>query len=459
MNTEIELFQGIFISIWLVIVLIILDWLLMWSFYYQVSKVKIKKQYIVYTVAWHALVIAVQYGVSLFVDQFELTYLLWIPFFYWIGRKQHFSKRLSLFYGFFPTLIILIFSMLYGFAGAYFFPSLDKHLPAASLVLAAVVVLLTNFLIFKIFKVDVVTLQESDPKVNKILVHPLLGVSGSLFLAYTALIQFVDRIEEWVDHPIFQYSFYLIFAGPVIYFLLLMYWNTQSKKYLAHLLEVEKERHYEDLSRYTREIESLYQDIRGFRHDFGNLLISLKESIESENIEEIQTVYSDVLEKAEVKMNQRAMELVELANVKVDAVKSILSSKILFAKEHGVMMTVEISQEMTEVPIDLMDFIRMLSILLDNAIEAAIKSEEKQVIVAFIIEDKQMTLIVQNNREEAPLSITKVFEQGYSTKGENRGTGLATVQELVDMYKGMHIETALTDDTFKQTLRMEGEVG
>lgn len=458
MNTEVELFQGFFTSIWLVFILIVLDWILLWSFYYQVSKVKIKKRYILYTIAWHAVVIAVQYLAGLFIDQTDLVMSLWIPFFYWIGRKHEFSKRLSLFYGLFPLLVILIFSMLYGFAGAYFFPSLDKHLPAASLVLAVIFVLLTNFVIFRIFKVDVMTLQGSDPKINKILVNPLLGVTGSLLLAYIVVIQLVYNVDEWVNNSLAQYVFYLIFAGPIIYFILLMYWNTQSKKYLAHLLEVEKERHYEDLSRYTREIESLYQDIRGFRHDFGNMLISLKESIESEDIEDIRSVYTDVLEKAEVKMNQRAMELVELANVKVDAVKSILSSKILFAKEHQVSMTVEINQEMTEVPIELIDFIRMLSILLDNAIEAAMKSEEKQVMVAFIIEREQLTLVVRNNREETPLSVTKIFEQGYSTKGEGRGTGLATVQELVDTYRDLHLETTLTDDTFTQTLHMGGEI-
>ena len=37
----------------------------------------------------------------------------------------------------------------------------------------------------------------------------------------------------------------------------------------------------EDLSNYSHQIESLYNEIRSFRHDYANILISLKSGIES----------------------------------------------------------------------------------------------------------------------------------------------------------------------------------
>ena len=51
------------------------------------------------------------------------------------------------------------------------------------------------------------------------------------------------------------------------------------------------------MSRYMAEIQSLYSIVRGFRHDLGNLVISMSLAIEEENIPEIQRIHREVLEK------------------------------------------------------------------------------------------------------------------------------------------------------------------
>ena len=46
------------------------------------------------------------------------------------------------------------------------------------------------------------------------------------------------------------------------------------------------------------EIQSLYSIVRGFRHDLGNLVISMSLAIEKENIPEIRRIHREVLEKS-----------------------------------------------------------------------------------------------------------------------------------------------------------------
>lgn len=63
-------------------------------------------------------------------------------------------------------------------------------------------------------------------------------------------------------------------------------------------LELEyKEFSEQQMSRYMAEIQSLYSIVRGFRHDLGNLVISMSLAIEEENIPEIQRIHREVLEK------------------------------------------------------------------------------------------------------------------------------------------------------------------
>ncbi|SEL35558.1 two-component system, AgrA family, sensor histidine kinase AgrC, partial [Streptococcus equinus] len=48
--------------------------------------------------------------------------------------------------------------------------------------------------------------------------------------------------------------------------------------------------------------------------------------------------------------------------------------------------------------------------------------------------------------------------RGYSTKGENRGLGLATLVDFQDDYENLSVETRSSDYTFTQVVRIyEGD--
>ena len=56
------------------------------------------------------------------------------------------------------------------------------------------------------------------------------------------------------------------------------------------------------------------------------------------------------------------------------------------------------------------------------------------------------TFVIANNGPMIQPSIAeRIFQRGFSTKGEGRGTGLALVQEMIEAYHG--------------TIRVESELG
>lgn len=71
---------------------------------------------------------------------------------------------------------------------------------------------------------------------------------------------------------------------------------------------------------------------------------------------------------------------------------------------------------------------RIIGIIVDNAIEASENLEEPLINIAFIDNEEAVTFIVMNKCSDDIPKIHELFEQGFSTKGDNRGLGLSTLK-------------------------------
>ena len=222
-------------------------------------------------------------------------------------------------------------------------------------------------------------------------------------------------------------------------------------------LELEyKEFSEQQMSRYMAEIQSLYSIVRGFRHDLGNLVISMSLAIEEENIPEIQRIHREVLEKGYKEINTEALSGFNLVNIKDSALRSILIRGWLDARDAGVEMTFETSEPIEQLPVDLLDIVRIVGILVTNALEASKEAEEKKVYIAIFSISKIVYLVIHNTTNEITFDIRKIYEEGYSTKGENRGLGLNNVRKILANYGTMFLETELQGNRFLQVLKIGG---
>ena len=106
---------------------------------------------------------------------------------------------------------------------------------------------------------------------------------------------------------------------------------------------------------------------------------------------------------------------------------------------------------------DIIDFMRCLGIILDNAVEAAIESENKILNIAFINKNKSILVIVENTFPDELPPVYKMFKYGFSTKGNNRGIGLSNLREISNKYKNVSLETVVKDDKFIQNLTICNE--
>ncbi len=238
----------------------------------------------------------------------------------------------------------------------------------------------------------------------------------------------------------------------MLYLLTILYLRERQKRYLENENLKEKENENRSLNQMVTELSSLYDEIRGFRHDFGGIIASLEPAIEESNIPEIKSIYENVLIKMNKGLKKSDYSVFNANRIKDIAIKNVLMQKMIQAKNEKIPFKLEIKGDIPEVSVPMLDTIRILNILCDNALEAAEKSDEPNVTVA-VSSDKGITsLVIENTREEKHIDQNEIWEKGYSTKGSNRGIGLYTVSKLLLEYESIEIRTVITENSFTQKL-------
>ena len=255
-------------------------------------------------------------------------------------------------------------------------------------------------------------------------------------------------------------SFGSILSSIVFVCLLLIFFSMNS-----HKVQIEKEIELEQkkfeqkhLQTYTDEIVTLYNEIRGFRHDYTGMLVSLRMAIESKDLQEIDRVYSEVLVKANQKLRSDKYTYFDLNNIEDSALRSLIAQSIVNAKTNDVEYTLEVKDVITPLSMELLDLVRVMSVLLNNAVEGAVESYQKQLDVAIIKLDLETLVVIQNSCKKRKVKSEDLFELGFSTKGRHRGLGLNNVKEILGKYDNVILETEIDNDVFKQVIRFKREL-
>ena len=314
-----------------------------------------------------------------------------------------------------------------------------------------VVLLLTYFAILIIIRYFYLEIKYFD----KDYLYPFFK---KVIVAFVFLhtLSFVSDIVSTVRH---LNSFGSILSTIVFICLLLIFFAMNSHKVQVEKEIALKQKKFEQkhLQTYTDEIVKLYNEIRGFRHDYAGMLVSMQMAIDSEDLQEIDRVYNEVLVKANQKLRSEKYTYFDLNNIEDSALRSLIAQSIVYARNNDVEFTLEVKDVITRLSMDLLDLVRIMSILLNNAVEGAADSYLKQMEVAVIKMDFETVIVIQNSCKITMTPSENLFALGFSTKGRNRGLGLNNVKEILDKYDNIILETEMEDNTFRQIIRFKRE--
>lgn len=213
-----------------------------------------------------------------------------------------------------------------------------------------------------------------------------------------------------------------------------------------------KQAHYESLHEYTANLEKLYMDMRKFRHDYVNILSSISAYLDQEDVNGLKKYFYESIYPLDKAIENKDFKLGLLKNIEIIELKGLLSMKLIRAQELNLNVNVDIVEPISNINMDIVDLVRILGILLDNAIEAALESDEKKVEIGIIKKDPTVIIIVINSFKGNSLQVSRMFTEGFSTKGENRGLGLSNMKQILNQYKNVTLDTYIEKNSFIQCI-------
>lgn len=212
-------------------------------------------------------------------------------------------------------------------------------------------------------------------------------------------------------------------------------------------------RDLEEAQLYNKTLTILHDSIRGFKHDFHNIVQSIGGYADRGDLEGLRVYYRQLLQDCGRTNNLTALNPEVINN---PAIYNVLANKYHKADEIGVQINLGIFIDLNEIEkhMKIYEFTRILGILLDNAIEAASKCENKIIHVSFRKEQnrRRLLVIIDNTYKNKDINVDKIYEKDFSTKSKttNSGLGLWEVRQILKKNNNLNLYTTKSEEFFSQ---------
>lgn len=203
---------------------------------------------------------------------------------------------------------------------------------------------------------------------------------------------------------------------------------------------------------YMKKLEDLYQNTRLFKHDYINLLATMQCYIEESDTEALKKFFREKILPSSQKLSVKEDVIGRLSNIKVLEIKGILYAKLIAAMNQDINISLEVREPICSIPMDTLDLSIVIGIFLDNAIEAALESEERKIAIALINNQDGITIIITNSTASSNINLDKIYNKDVSTKEGHAGLGLYSANITLSKYNNTIHTTNFHNQLFSQTL-------
>ena len=176
-----------------------------------------------------------------------------------------------------------------------------------------------------------------------------------------------------------------------------------------------------------REVENMYRQIRGWRHDYRNHIQMMKVLAANGDMDALKAY----LDELDTDLNT-VDTVVKTGNPMADA---ILNSKISLARSRNIPTQVD-----AHIPVKLkmseLDLCCIIGNLFDNAMGASMALPEEKRMIRVYMDMKGTQLYISFTNFTAAKKLSKVGKGFKTSKGEGHGFGLLRIDDIVSRYDG-----------------------
>jgi len=240
---------------------------------------------------------------------------------------------------------------------------------------------------------------------------------------------------------------FLSFISLLAYFVLSIYSLTRAFKLTLTTQKLES------TEEYNNTLRILHDNVRGFKHDFDNIVTTIGGYIKTEDMKGLKKYYSQLEDDCQRVNN---LYILNPDVVNNDGIYNLLTKKYYEAESKDIKVNITFLLDLSTLNMKIYEFARILGILLDNAIEASSECKEKIINITFKNDTKnyRQLLIIENTYNTPNIDTEKIFEKGISEKENHTGLGLWEVRKLVKKNSNINLFTSKNNKYFIQQLEI-----
>ena len=240
---------------------------------------------------------------------------------------------------------------------------------------------------------------------------------------------------------------FLSFIALLIYFALSLYSLTRAMQLSVTTKKLES------AEEYNKTLRILHDSVRGFKHDFDNIVTTIGGYVKTNDMEGLKKYYVQLEDDCQ-KVNNLYLLNPEVINN--PGIYNLLTNKYNEAIAKNIKVNMSLLLDLSDLKMKIYEFARILGILLDNAIEASQECEEKIINISFRNEEKnhRQLIIIENTYQNKDVDTIRIFGKGISGKENHTGLGLWEVQNILKKNNNISLFTTKTPTYFKQQLEI-----
>lgn len=222
--------------------------------------------------------------------------------------------------------------------------------------------------------------------------------------------------------------------------------------YKGNLKVQELSKNYNDLFKYLEKYEKELVEKRKIIHDYKNQLIIINGYI-GDN-EKLKEYINEVIDE------QKSISENSLIN-NIDKLPRGLKGLIYYKLSHinkSIKINLEVLNSLKKfdnLPPKLnKDVLKIIGVLLDNAIEAVEHEKEKFINIIFSIKKNTFTMVMENTCS-SNINYQRISEVGFSTKGKDRGYGMSLVNDILKHQKTINLNINVENKEFISELKVK----
>ncbi|MDK2587116.1 GHKL domain-containing protein [Romboutsia sedimentorum] len=218
---------------------------------------------------------------------------------------------------------------------------------------------------------------------------------------------------------------------------------------------INNENRLKEINEYNNKLEKMTNEMKRFRHDYKNILLSMNGYIQENDMEGLRKLFYCSIEPLSKNINSYNLNITSISNIKNLELKGIVLAKLIKAEDLGIDINISTYGNIDNININIIDLCRVIGIMLDNCIEASLECNKPNIDICIEKKSNCTSFLISNTYINKIDNIADLFKQDISTKGANRGIGLSNLNEILDNYEDVCFSVKL-DKYFIQKLDIYG---